>query len=119
MELLSKYLCCLQCCKKEKPKTRKEIREEWLKKNKKEEIPPPKVPINEPDDEELRLQLQTKASITLQRVARGFIHRRKVQKLWDQAIAEADDYWNYQLWLRDEENRRRLMLKLMREKVYF
>jgi hypothetical protein len=125
MEVFSKYLTfCFTCCRKKK-KTRKEVRAEWrerqnasdLKGRESPKLPAETVAIVKTPEIKFNGILVTAANvkgiIKLQAIVRGFLGKIKSLRRWVELLEEANEYWRYIQWQRDEAKR----IKLLREQA--
>eukprot|EP01031_Cornospumella_fuschlensis_P036516 gene36516-44298_t len=123
---ISKLLCCCGGPNdvKQKVRTRKDLRAEFellqqqLAKSKegydgiKEEESPLDLnyqPFTSKD------YFRDQAARYIQPIIRGFLGRRRAFRAWLEAVEEADRYWLYQQWLRDEEERIRRLREELRQ----
>jgi hypothetical protein len=129
MEIVNKYLyLCLTCCAKPK-KTRKEIREEWKAKQalnnpietieSEKKVPPSPLPAKKPIIVNGVTVPEEKIPnvVKLQAVVRGLIGRAKAYRRWLELLDEANAYWGYLQYLKDEEERIRKIREQARKDV--
>jgi hypothetical protein len=125
MEVFSKYLTlCFTCCRKKK-KTRKEIRAEWRERQNANDLngrESPKLPtetvaiVKTPEIKFNGIVItpeNIKGVVKLQALVRGFLGKIKSLRRWVELLEEANEYWRYIQWQRDEAKR----IKLLREQA--
>ncbi|RYH21315.1 hypothetical protein EON65_20965 [archaeon] len=123
--IMKAFCCCGSSTDVKKARTRKDLRAELEQlrnlTNKKEGY----GDIKE-DDNPLDLNYQSsiskdyfhdQAARRIQPIIRGFLGRRQAFRAWLEAIEDADKYWLYQQWLRDEEERIRRLREQYRQEV--
>lgn len=113
---MTKFLWSIFLCgSKSVRKSRKEIRAEWSQRQEKSDL------FSSGSDSSLKEEslLEVTSVTKIQSVVRGYLGRIRAKRKWKEKLKEADEYWMFVIWMKEEEERIRKLRAAARRQVNY